>query len=271
MTEQRSPAFNIETMPRGGPHASWLDRRMQTDVPEYLDRYDVPDEIKQIVISELDRYGDRGWNESNARTALSLISDIESPRILELGAGHGKLSSKILELHPTATVTVTDLDPISVSNIASSPLGANRRAIVQVADATAIDAPDNSYDLVIFAMSFHHLPPAIAWRAIAESTRIATKFLVIDLLRLPTPALPLIPVAGVLIALPSAFRKGPRTILPFLHDLIISMLRAYRPQALSALAEYADSAIKVEFIPDRQPFMCAVFSRGRSNVEIRLS
>ncbi|KAA8888453.1 class I SAM-dependent methyltransferase [Nocardia colli] len=258
MTEQRSRAFDIGTMPRGGPNASWLDRRMQTDVLEYIDRYDVSDEIKQVVISELDR---QDWHESNARTALSLVADIDNPRILELGAGHGKLSAKILELHPTATVTVTDLDPTSVAKIAAGPLGTHPRAHTQVVDATAIDAAENSYDLVVFAMSFHHLPPALASRAIAEATRISAKFLVIDLARLPTPALPLIPLLGLLIAAPGALRQGPLTILPFLHDAIISMLRAYRPQALTALAQAADPAIQVEFLPAQPPLTCAVFSR----------
>lgn len=258
MTERRSRAFDIGTMPRGGPNASWLDRHMQTDILEYIDRYDVSDEIKQIVISELDR---QNWHEDNARTALALVADIDHPRILELGAGHGKLSAEILELHPTATVTITDLDPTSVASIAAGPLGTHPRARTQVVDATDIDAPENSYDLVVFAMSFHHLPPTLACRAIAESTRISTKLLVIDLARLPTPALPLIPLLGLLIAAPGALRKGPLTILPFLHDAIISMLRAYRPQALIALAEAAAPAIQVEFLPKQPPLTCAVFSR----------
>ena len=149
----------IATMPRGGPDASWLDRRLQTDALEYLDRDDVPDEVKQNVIAILDRVGTlANLHNKYARTALKVISDIPSPRILELGAGHGKLSSKILELHPTATVTVSDLDPTSVDNIAAGKLGTHPRARTQVIDASAIDAEDNSYDLVVFAMSFHHLP-----------------------------------------------------------------------------------------------------------------
>src|SRR4051812_26228486 len=50
----------IGRMPRGGPTASWLDRRLQTDLLEYTDRYDIPDEVKQTVISALDRVGERG-------------------------------------------------------------------------------------------------------------------------------------------------------------------------------------------------------------------
>lgn len=98
----------IATMPRGGPDASWLDRRFQTDALEYLDRDDVPDEVKQKIIGVLDRVGTlTNLHEKYARIALKLVSDIPNPRILELGAGHGKLSAKILELHPTATVTIS--------------------------------------------------------------------------------------------------------------------------------------------------------------------
>lgn len=163
----------IATMPRGGPDASWLDRRFQTDALEYLDRDDVPDEVKQKIIGVLDRVGTlTNLHEKYARIALKLVSDIPNPRILELGAGHGKLSAKILELHPTATVTISDLDPTSVANIAAGELGTHPRARTQVIDATAIDGHDHSYDLAVFALAFHHLPPTVACKAIAEATRV---------------------------------------------------------------------------------------------------
>src|SRR5689334_13846272 len=125
----------IAVMPRGGPGASWLDRRMQTEVLEYTDRYDVPDELKRKVITSLDRLGTLGrMHEKNARAALQVVADIPAPRILEIGAGHGKLSAKIVEYHPTATVTVSDLDPASVANIAAGELGTHPRVRTQVID-----------------------------------------------------------------------------------------------------------------------------------------
>jgi SAM-dependent methyltransferase len=250
-------------MPRGGPDASWLDRRFQTEELEYLDREDAPDEVKQRVIGMLDRLG--GFfklHEKDARTALDVIKDIPSPRILELGAGHGKLSAKILELHPTATVTVSDLDPTSVANIAAGALGANPRVRTQVVDATAINAADDSYDLVVFAQAFHHLPPAVAYRAIAEATRVAKRFLVIDLER--RKPLGFILFAGLrpllqLLALPSA------SLRPLLHDGYISALRAYSPAALEALGRAADPAMRIEFRPRAQGFgpqsIAVLFSR----------
>jgi SAM-dependent methyltransferase len=258
----------IATMPRGGPDASWLDRRFETEALEYLDRDDVPDKVKQKVIGLLDRMGTlTNQHEKYARTALNVVADIPNPRILELGAGHGKLSAKILDLHPTAAVTVSDLDPTSVANIAAGELGTHPRAATQVVDATAIDAADDSYDLVVFALAFHHLPPAVASRAIAEATRVGKRFLVIDLKRRSPLGMTLFPA----VSLPMMLILSPwSSIWPGLHDGFISGLRAYSPSALKALGRAADSDMHVEILPAPTglglPATIVVFSRpGRED------
>lgn len=253
----------IATMPRGGPGASWLDRRFETDALEYLDRDDVPDEVKQKVIGMLDRIGTlTKQHEKYARAALDVVADIPNPRILELGAGHGKLSAQILALHPTATVTVSDVNPNSVANIAAGELGSHPRARAQVVDATAIDAADNSYDLAVFALAFHHLPPAVACRAIAEATRVAKRFLVIDLKRrnpLGTMLFPVLTLPVNLALLPWSW------IQPGLHDGFISALRAYSPSAMEALGRAADPQMNIEMLPSPTrfgpPALTVVFSR----------
>jgi ubiquinone/menaquinone biosynthesis C-methylase UbiE len=254
----------VARMPRGGPNASWLDRRLQTDALEYTDRYDVPDEVKQSVISALDRVGTRtGQHEKNARTALSAVVDIPNPRILELGAGHGKLSATILEMHPTATVTISDLDPTSVANISASELGQHSRVRTQVVDATAIDAADDSYDLVVFAQAFHHLPPATAVRAIAEATRVGGRFVVIDLKRqsplgLVVTPLMVAPLAAAAAKMRPSFRYA-------MHDGIISALRAYSGSAFVALGKASDPEMRIQFLPSPIRFgprpTIVVFSR----------
>lgn len=232
------PLADIETMPRGGFDASWLDRRLQTDRPEYLDRDDVDDRIKRRVIGSLDLMG-RVLRDHNhfAERILKLVADIPDPKILELGAGHGGLARRVLEMHPSARVTVTDIDPISVSNISSGDLGSHPRAVVRHMDATNIDAPDNSYDLALFVLSFHHLRPVAAARALAEGTRAANKLLIIDLGR-PRALLHLIRLA---VFFPFAL------VLPFAHDGLISSLRAYSRSGLCALAAHADPSIALEF------------------------
>jgi ubiquinone/menaquinone biosynthesis C-methylase UbiE len=227
---------DIDTMPRGGPNASWLDRRLETGCVEYLDRDDVDERIKRSVVRSLEWTGDVFKNhERFAYIALEEVADVPDPRILELGAGHGGLSRKLLEQHPTARVTVTDIDATSVLAIAEGELGSNPRATVQVADATEIDAPDRSFDLAVSALTFHHLAPAQAAQVIAEGTRVADKLLIIDLPRPPS----LLHIARLATMLPFA-------IVPFVHDGVISSLRAYSPSALRTLAAHAGPRIDVQ-------------------------
>ncbi len=230
------PVSNIDGMPRGGPDASWLDRRLQTNCREYLDRDDVDERIKRSVVRSLEWTGEVFKNhERFAHIALDELADVPDPKILELGAGHGGLSRKLLEQHPTARVTVTDLDATSVLAMAEGELGSHPRAVVQVADATEIDCPDRSFDLAVMALTFHHLPPAQAAAVIAEATRVADKLLVIDLPR-PPSVLHILRLATML----------PLAIVPFVHDGVISSLRSYSPSALRALAEHAGPGIDVQ-------------------------
>lgn len=257
----------ITAMPRGGPDASWLDRRLQTERLEYTDRYDIPDEVKQTVITFLDRMGTlAGEHETHARTALRLVSDIPEPRILELGAGHGKLSAQILKLHGAATVTVSDLDPTSVQNIRAGELGAHPRARTQVIDATRIDADDASYDLVVLTQAFHHLPPSVAFQAISEATRVGRHFLVIDLKRFKP--IPLALNVGA-VALISPLLLPFSSIRRVLHDGLISALRAYSPAAFNALGTAADPQMRIDFLASQSRFLkptVVVFSREPARI-----
>lgn len=230
------PDHGIAAMPRGGPDACWLDRLLQTDRPEYLDRDDVDDEVKRSVVRALDRAGSLfREHDRNAALVLAEVAEAVDPAILELGAGHGGLSRKLLEHHPTAVVTVSDLNPDSVAAIAGSELGRHPRAVVRTLDATAIDAPDCAFDVAVFALSFHHLPPELAVRVLAEGTRVATKLVIIDLARPPAP-LHLIRLATMAPLVP---------IWPFAHDGLVSSMRAYSPSALRALGAHAGTTVEV--------------------------
>ena len=221
-------------MPRGGPTASCLDRLLETDRREYIDRADVDPAVKRSVIRALKRSGELfGNHEKFAHLALQEVADVPDPRILELGAGHGGLSTKLLESHPTARLTVSDVEPASVAAIESGELGRHPRVTVRELDATAIDAPDDAFDLAVFALSFHHLEPPDAVRVIAEGVRVASTLLVIDLPRPPSP-LHLLRLASMLPLAP---------FVPFVHDGVISSLRSYSPSALRALADHAGADI----------------------------
>lgn len=244
MVHMDFPDRGIVDMPRGGPDACWLDRLLQTDRPEYLDRDDVDAEVKRSVVNALDRAGSLfREHDRNAALVLAEVSDVVDPEILELGAGHGGLSRKLLEHHPTAKVTVSDINPESVAAMAASDLGSHPRAAVRTVDATRIDAADGAFDVAVFALSFHHLPPESAARVLSEGTRVAAALVIIDLARPPAP-LHLIKLATLVPLAP---------IWPFAHDGMVSSLRAYSPSALLALGAHV--GVEVEFRPawfDRQ-------------------
>lgn len=224
----------IESMPRGGPDASCLDRLLETDRLEYLDRDDIDDAVKRRVIGALDWTGRVFGNHRRfAEIALAEVAEVADPAILELGAGHGAVSALMLENHPTARLTVTDLNAESVAGMAH--LADDPRVSVRQMDATAIDAGDGAFDLALFALSFHHLTPPQAAKVFAEGTRVATKLVIIDLPRPPAP-LHLMRLASML---PWAL------VHPFVHDGVISSLRSYSPSALRALAAHADPDIEV--------------------------
>jgi hypothetical protein len=245
--------FNIDSMPRGGPDASWLDRRLQTDRLEYIYRAD--DHLKRRVVRSLDRGGRiLGHHKKFARIALSEVADVPDPKILELGSGHGGLSRALLKMHPTANVTVTDIEPTSVAAIAAGELGRHPRGVVREMDATAIAAPDGDYDLAVLAQSLHHLPPPLAARLFAEGTRVADKLLIIERPRRPS----LLHILGLALMLPLAM------VVPVLHDGIIASLGSYSPSALRALARHADPAITPELRGGAFRMQIVLASRSRS-------
>ena len=167
-------------------------------------------------------------HDRNARLVLDEVAGVADPRILELGAGHGALSRRLLDEHPTALVTVSDVNPDSVAAMSASDLGRHPRADVRVIDATAIDAPDGAFDIAVFALSFHHLPPPLAARVMAEATRVAGTLVIIDKARPPVP-LHLLRLASMA---PLA------AVWPFAHDGLISSLRTYSPSAFRELARH---------------------------------
>lgn len=221
---------DISRMPRGGPDASFLDRLLQTGLSEYPDRDDTEPELRRQAIDGQD-WADRvlHTHQNVARCVLDAVAEHPDPTILELGAGRGQVSSLLLTEHPTAQVTVSDIDPAAVAELERGTLGTQRRAQVTQLDATGIDARDREFDVAVFAFGLHHLSPISAARMLAEGTRVAEELIVVDISRPPSP-LHLLRLAVI----------GPwAPLIPFLHDAAISSLRAYSPSAIRTLAAAA--------------------------------
>lgn len=78
-------------------------------------------------------------------------------RVLDLGAGTGLLSAGVANRYPRAQLTLVDLSPAMLAQAEQRFSGDDRKRVtLQVLDYRR-DQPKGAYDLVISALSIHHL------------------------------------------------------------------------------------------------------------------
>lgn len=122
------------------------------------------------------------WNRHRAhveqmKDALTreLIAALElqpGQRVLELGAGTGDLAQRLAEaVGPTGRVVATDVAPGMVDLLGDTTTGLTNVSVSRV-DAMDIDAPDASFDAIVFRMGLMFV--ADPKRALAEFRRVLT-------------------------------------------------------------------------------------------------
>ena len=105
-----------------------------------------------------------------ARRLLRMGGPMRGGHALELGCGRGVGTGLVLDLFGAHSVDAFDLDPrmVALARRRLAPRGSRVR--VWVGDASAISAPDTSYDAVFDFGIIHHVPE---WRrALAEVERV---------------------------------------------------------------------------------------------------
>lgn len=105
-------------------------------------------------------------------------------RILELGAGPGRLAIQIKRAHPEVTIDAVDIDTRMVASARKNASTAGVDIAFREADMTCLDA--HGYDRVYSTMTFHHLRPDAKQHALETARRVLApsgSFVVADFTR----------------------------------------------------------------------------------------
>lgn len=92
-------------------------------------------------------------------------------RILELGAGPGRLAMQIKHAHPDVRVEALDIDPRMVARARREAARRGVDVAFRGGDMTSLEVGDR-YDRVFSTMTFHHLSPDAKHAALAAAHRM---------------------------------------------------------------------------------------------------
>lgn len=107
-----------------------------------------------------------GYPQAAVEWALQAVSDRGPPRLLDLGAGTGKLTEALL---PHGTVTAVDPDPAMLHELRSRFPGVDARE----GSAESIPVADGSVDAVLVGQAWHWFDLDRAWPELARVVRPA--------------------------------------------------------------------------------------------------
>lgn len=106
--------------------------------------------------------------------------------VLELGCGTARMTRMIAERLPVARIIATEVDQIQharnleeqralstcTERSRSGVEGSHQRIEFKSGGAQAIDAPDNSIDVIFMFKSLHHVPPELMAQGLQEIARV---------------------------------------------------------------------------------------------------
>jgi ubiquinone/menaquinone biosynthesis C-methylase UbiE len=114
----------------------------------------------------------RSWAAATRiRTSVIAALDLRAGmRILELGAGPGRLAIQIKRAQPDVTIDAVDIDERMITRAQRNAAAAGVAIEFKHADMTSL-ASFGSYDRVYSTMTFHHLLPAAKHEALVTARR----------------------------------------------------------------------------------------------------
>lgn len=166
-------------------HPTWFDEVIAAHRPPFAERVPEPDERQ----SEAENASFTAWVRSPlvralyAGIAAHVLSRANPPRgarILCVAEGEGTLARALGRMRPDARVLGTDVAPDMVTRALQTSRPSNVE--FQVASAYELQ-PVAPADLVVCALSFHHLQPARALRELVSAVSPGGALFLLDLRR----------------------------------------------------------------------------------------
>ncbi len=115
----------------------------------------------------------RGWSAAR-KLRGSVIEALElqpGMRLLELGAGPGRLAIQIKQQHPAVSIETIDADVSMVARAQRNAARAGLDIAIHAGDMTQL--PElGTFDRVYSTMTFHHLSPEAKSAALVEARRV---------------------------------------------------------------------------------------------------
>jgi 2-polyprenyl-3-methyl-5-hydroxy-6-metoxy-1,4-benzoquinol methylase len=205
----------------------------------------LPPAARGATLADLDRlnawFGGYALTLSRVRRAATRLPAGRPLVVIDVGGGRGDLAVQVVRWARRAgrpvRVLVCDTDAATLGLARRRTAGYPEIALVQ-ADATALPIREGAADVVVAALTLHHLDREAAAACLAEMRAAAPLAVVNDLLR-TRPSLVLVWLVTRLLRLHPVSR----------HDGPVSVRRAYSPDELAVLAEKAGGRAHVRRYP----------------------
>ncbi|NJD11653.1 MAG: methyltransferase domain-containing protein [Gemmatimonadetes bacterium] len=213
------------------PAAAVIRSLPRADQPEHLDEAGHDPDVLSASLAHVAQVN--RWLGGRRAVRLAVAQHLGGAgRMLDVGTGAGDLPMVLADLagrRDGRPIIVADDRHPQILAVAARRAAGRRGLSFAGADALALPFPDRAFDVVLLSMVLHHLDDQAASRALAEAARVAPLVIVNELHRTRTN------YAGARLLAATLWRGNRLTR----HDGPLSVLRAYRPGELRALAAAA--------------------------------
>jgi ubiquinone/menaquinone biosynthesis C-methylase UbiE len=110
------------------------------------------------------------------KNQIKLIDIRKGEKVLEVGCGTGALSSLAkIAVGESGEVDAIDIAPKMIATAQQKARKSNLKINFRIASVNELPYPDNSFDLVISSLMFHHLPVKVKKEGLEEIHRVLKK------------------------------------------------------------------------------------------------